>query len=64
MTSHRRFLTVRSLLSAVCFAALAAGAAAAQTAPCPEGGVPTAVCTFVDDAAPYATFLEQACTRS
>jgi len=64
MTTHRRFLTVRSFLSAVCFAVLVAGAAAAQTAPCPEGGAPTAVCTFVDDAWPYDVFLEQACTRS
>ncbi|NLH10892.1 MAG: hypothetical protein GX464_06035, partial [Holophagae bacterium] len=59
MTTHRRFLTVRSFLSAVCFAVLVAGAAAAQTAPCPEGGAPTAVCTFVDDAWPYDVFLEQ-----
>ena len=64
MTTHCRFLTVHSLLSAVCFAVLVAGAAAAQTAPCPEGGAPTAVCTFVDDAWPYDVFLEQACTRS
>lgn len=64
MTTHRRFVTLRSLLSAVCLAALAAGPAAAQTAPCPEGDAPTSVCTFVDDAAPYATFLEQACTRA
>ncbi|MGV8040644.1 MAG: hypothetical protein AB2L07_11370 [Thermoanaerobaculaceae bacterium] len=48
MTAHRRSVTLHSLLSAVCLAALAAGPASAQTAPCPEGGAPTSVCTFVD----------------
>lgn len=64
MTTHRRSVTLRSLLSAVCLATLAAGPASAQTASCAEGGAPQLTCTFVDDVAPYDAFLELACTRN